>query len=609
MSGIWGWVSPQIAAQNAAETLQHMGGTESPSALFSGYTQAALGGHGGFAALQSSENDGICAVVFGQAQWSESRFEQIARQKGNAAAAIAAYQERGPAFLELVHGPFSLALLWPREGKALLAIDRIGIRSLSYSAVDQTLIFGSSCDHVVAHPAMQRRIDVQGVFDYLFSHIVSAPKTIYQDVEKLLPGQYLLWDQGRLEKRFYWHMPYDDHAQRPQGELKEAFLSLLQDSVQTAADANPKSACFLSGGTDSSTVAGMFRRVRNQAVPTYSIGFNAEGFDETEYARIASNHFGTDAHEYYVTPEHVVEGIPLIARTYDEPFGNASAIPTYFCAKRAHDDGYAAMLAGDGGDELFGGNFRYGKQLRFETYAGLPQSLRKGLIEPLLFHMPSALSPIRKLRRYVEQANIPLPDRLESYNFLYQAQLAEVFEPEFLRQIDPQQPIEMLREVYARTASGSPINRMMHLDLKRTLADNDLRKVNRMCELAGMQVNYPLLDERLAEFSARLAPDMKVRGSQLRYFFKEALRDFLPAEIISKKKHGFGLPFGLWLASHPPLRQMAVDSLHRLRQRGYIKPAYIDFVLAQHGGAHASYYGVMVWVLMMLEEWLTEHKL
>lgn len=608
MSGFWGWIAPQARTENREAVLRQMGGAARPSALQIGLERAALAGQGGFAPFETAEDQGVIGGIFGRVHWMDGRFAQLARERGDAAAAITAYREQGAGFLEKLGGPFCLALLSPAEGKALLAIDRIGIRSLSYSVANGALLFGTSCNHVVAHPDARRRIDPQAVFDYLFSHVVSAPQTIYQDVEKLLPGQCLLWDGGRLEKRFYWQMPYEDRPRSDFGALKEEFMSLLRGAVAEAAD-EPRTACFLSGGTDSSTVAGMFRQVRERPASTYSIGFAAEGFDETEYARIAARHFGTEPHEYYVTPDDVVEGIPLVAGAYDEPFGNASAIPTYYCAKRAHDDGVVAMLAGDGGDELFGGNFRYGKQMRFETYGHLPPFLRKSVIEPVLFHLPASIPVVRKLQRYVEQARIPLPDRLESYNLLHQVSLAEVFEPEFLASIDPGQPLQMLREVYERTASASPINRMMHLDLKKTLADNDLRKVNRMCELAGVQVNYPLLDEKLVEFSARLSPDLKVRGSQLRYFFKEALRDFLPPEIITKKKHGFGLPFGLWLTSHPPLQQLAVDSLQRFRNRGYVKPAYVDWLLAQHRGGHASYYGVMVWVLMMLEEWFGAHEL
>src|SRR5947207_1134756 len=215
------------------------------------------------------------------------------------------------------------------------------------------------------------------------------------------------------------------------------------------------------------------------------MGFAWEGFDEMKYARITAQHLGARAREYYVTPQDIVEAIPVIARAYDEPFGNDSAAPTYFCAKMAREDGVRVLLAGDGGDEIFGGNTRYAKQKVFEAYGRIPQPLRRGLIEPLAFALPGhdRIAPLRKLGSYIRQASVPLPDRLETYNFLNRSPLAEVFEPEFLAAIDVDEPLAMLREVYGRTASSAPLNRMMHLDLKVTLADNDLRKVSRMCDV------------------------------------------------------------------------------------------------------------------------------
>jgi asparagine synthase (glutamine-hydrolysing) len=148
---------------------------------------------------------------------------------------------------------------------------------------------------------------------------------------------------------------------------------------------------------------------------------------------------------------------------------------------------------------------------------------------------------------------------------------------------------------------------MLYLDWKQTLADNDLRKVNRMCALAGVEVCYPLLDDDIVELSTRVPPALKVKGQQLRYFFKWALRDFLPPSVLTKTKHGFGLPFGLWMRSHAPLRELAYDSLGALKRRHYVNPAYIDRLIELHGSDHASYYGEFVWVLMMLEQWLSRH--
>ena len=310
-------------------------------------------------------------------------------------------------------------------------------------------------------------------------------------------------------------------------------------------------------------------------------------------------------HEYYLKPADIVTAIPVIAREYDEPFGNDSAVPTYFCAKAAREAGFEHMLAGDGGDEIFGGNARYAKQRLFEAYAHLPALLRRGLIEPIA-HLPwlSSHFPLAKLKSYIAQAKVGLPLRLESYNFLHRTPLDQIFAADFIHAVDPSTADAALTEVYERTASDHYINRMMHLDLKFTLADNDLRKVGTMTEAAGIEVRYPLLDDRMVAFANHLPVDYKVRGQKLRWFFKEALRDLLPEKIINKTKHGFGLPFGVWSTQYAPLGDIVGDSLADFKQRGWIQPAYLDHMLAMQRGPHASYYGVMIWVMMMLEQWL-----
>jgi asparagine synthase (glutamine-hydrolysing) len=185
--------------------------------------------------------------------------------------------------------------------------------------------------------------------------------------------------------------------------------------------------------------------------------------------------------------------------------------------------------------------------------------------------------------------------------------LEQIFEPGFLAEVDPEHPLADLRDTYERANAASSTNRMMHLDLKITLADNDLRKVSQACGLAGIDVRYPLLDDEMLTFAASVPPQMQVRRTKLRWFFKKALEDFLPREIIDKKKHGFGLPVGLWMAEFEPLRELTEASLAAQRERGIVRPDYLDWLGEQHRGTHASYYGVMLWVLVMLEQWLQQH--
>jgi asparagine synthase (glutamine-hydrolysing) len=217
------------------------------------------------------------------------------------------------------------------------------------------------------------------------------------------------------------------------------------------------------------------------------------------------------------------------------------------------------------------------------------------------------VAPLRKLQSYVRQARIPLPDRLETYNFLHRSPLESIFDPDFLREIDPDHPLEILREVYRRTDSADPVDRMMHLDLKAILADSDLRKVCRMCEVAGIEVRFPMLADELVDFSGEVPAALKVKGTRLRHFFKQALRDFLPPEILTKSKHGFGLPFGLWLATDPGLEELARTTLKSLEGRGIVRSEHIAELWRHHAEVHASYFGVMIWMLVQLELWLQSH--
>ena len=607
MDILWGTTSPRMRFDEALARAPAIAAVASPAG------PAAQVESGGLCLAASSSaghqsahrEDAWMAAIVGRPTFDLPHASELARRQGAAAALLTLYREQGARAVQHVHGTFTLAVADTASRSLFFALDRIGAQTLCYGVAGGELVLGSTADLVAAHPLIGWAHDPQAIFNYLFFHTVPAPGSIYRGVQKLLPGECASFRDGRLAREFYWRMPYRDDNRESFADLSHEFRGILGDAVARESQADHIGA-FLSGGTDSSTVSGLLTQISGRPAETYSIGFRAEGFDETEYARIAARHFGTHPHEYYVTPDDVVKILPVIARAYDEPFGNASAVPTYYCAKRAREDGISVMLAGDGGDELFGGNARYAKQKVFELYAQLPAALKTGLIEPLAFHVPALRDTglFKKAQSYIQQANVPLPDRLESYNFLARTPLADIFEPDFLAATDAHAPIDLMREVYGRTDSHAAVNRMMHLDLKLILADNDLRKVGRMCDLAGVEARYPLLDEKVMAFSAKLTPAYKVKGYKLRWFFKEALNDFLPQEILTKRKHGFGLPFGLWMQQHPPLQQLAYDSLAAFRRRGYVKPAYLDHLVDQHRTGHASYYGVMIWVLMMLELWL-----
>ena len=305
-------------------------------------------------------------------------------------------------------GDFALAAWNAVKERGLLAIDRIGVHQLVYTRTGGALAFATTLDSLAGHPAMQKRISPQALYDYLYFHVCPGPQTVYEESLRLPAGHCIEFGEGvDSEPRAYWSMRYRETDASSLEELKRDFVGLMESATREAAE-TPAVGSFLSGGTDSSTISGMLKRCIDRPARTFSIGFDVSGYDEMQYARIAARHFGCDHHEYYVTPSDVVDAVPKIAAFYDQPFGNASAIPTYYCARFAREDGVDLMLAGDGGDELFGGNERYAKQHVLGLYQRLPRALRKGLIEPLVLSNPSS-NPCRGSERSIATSNRRVP--------------------------------------------------------------------------------------------------------------------------------------------------------------------------------------------------------
>ena len=582
------------------KALEHLGTSEKQPLLSeSAIDVAMIGG-----TLLS--DGGVHCGLSGNVDWLHVEYADIQLKKGPAAALLHAYQQLGIGLLDAIGGRFA-CFIWDKTNKrGLIACDRFGQMPV-YWALDRErrLVFGPTATTVTQLLGHRSELSDQGIFNYLYFHMVPGPDTIFSDVSKLMAAHALIYEDENWKPVRYWQPSFDEYADTSLADAGEEMLGLLGSSVARLAEGADVGA-FLSGGLDSSTVAGLL--AKHRADPeTYSIGFDAEGYDEIEYARMASERFGTRFNTYYVTPEDVLSALPKIAAAYDEPFGNSSALPVYFCARFAAADGRERLLAGDGGDELFAGNERYAKQTIFEHYGALPKWLRHYLLEPLVgASIINAIPRIDKARSYIRQANIPLPDRLRTYNFLNRFEHREIFNDDLWQIIDPAHPSLLEREIYeSPPRSASRLNRMLYLDWHHTLTDNDLRKVNRMCQLAGIDVEYPMLDDRLVDFSTRVSSSRKMRRNKLRDFYKRAVKDFLPEQIIDKPKHGFGLPFGVWMSEHPGLQELAADNLSRMKRRRYIKPAFLDRLSKLHLDQHSGYYGEFIWVLMMLELWLT----
>jgi asparagine synthase (glutamine-hydrolysing) len=520
------------------------------------------------------------------------------------------YLLRGPDFVQLLQGAFSIAIWDGRLRQLLLAVDRLGFKTLYWSKEAECLLFASRVGAVRAAQATPADVNPQAITQFLLFSAVPAPLTIFGGIERLGPGYTLLFKGGEVTKKRYWDLEYNEDFSRDEKywtrELREEMRAAVHRHLRGCSAET--TGAYLSGGTDSSSVVA-FMSERFKPTHSFSMSFPVEGFNEIQFARIAAERFRTSHHERCLSPEDAVAAIPKLIRYYDEPFANSSAIASYHCALLAREHGVDTLLAGDGGDELFGGNARYATDKRFALYHSIPRWMRQVLIEPVAKLLPDTDGRLSLPRRYIRRAQMQNPRRILSYNIFLSMDANAIFEPDFLAETPESTLLAIPEEHFCSAHASNELNRLLYMDVKMTLADNDLRKVSGTAELAGVRVRYPLLDTRLAEFSGRMPAKLKLKGMEKRYIFKRAMKGILPDEVLRKKKHGFGVPLGEWFLHDSRLKTLVQDVLcdPRTRQRGYFRPEFVDELISLHRQGHAGFYGEIVWYLVALELWHREH--
>lgn len=524
---------------------------------------------------------------------------------------LACYRANSKSWPLQIRGNFAVIIVDTKAQQFTAATDRIGIRPLFWSK-QNNFYYLSSRLKSLQRVAPDLQINAAGVYAYMRHSMIPSPYTIYTNVYKLAPGFLLNGDGRDADLKKYWDIFNRPQFRESEDQLAEKVYSRISEAVTLMKNGIAREneiGCFLSGGTDSSSICGLLSKKLQKPVAAYSIGFPENGYDEMFYARVAAKAFALNHHQYYIQPPDVLQVLPDIVTAYDEPFGNASAIPTFYCVRNAAENGVRLMFAGDGGDEIFAGNARYGEQQRFRNYFKVPGAIRHLLLEPLLLNRLEKL-PLKILRKggsYIRRARLPELKRLDSYRYVTDS---EMFAPGFLSADD----IENVNRISEQHFNGLPeattLDRHLYLDMKLTITDNDLRKVTRMCELAHMRVRYPMLDHAVIELGFRIPPKLKLRGTNgLRYIFKRAFRDLLPPEILAKPKQGFGLPISQWLRDDPRIKELAHNLLFDRRhlQRGYFQPGFIRKLWDLQLTDNTPYYGAIIWQLVMLEAWHRVH--
>ena len=576
----------------------------------------ALGVSPRWAFQQGAEISGVRIVVDADLTNPAEITSELAREGVDASAMTLAeqlaslYLHRGPEFVKQLQGAFAIAIWDDKRQRLVLAIDRFGLKGLYWSREHGRLVFGSRAGAIQAALDRPSEVNPAAIVQFLLFSVVPAPLTAYRGIDKMLPGTRLIFENGQVRSEQYWDLAYVESDNRDERYWARELREEMRAAVLRHLDgcAGETTGAYLSGGTDSSSVVA-FMSERFAPVNTFSMSFPETSHNEIDFARTTAERFHTRHHERCLMPEDARDAIPRIIAYYDEPFANSSALASYYCALLARENGVDTLLAGDGGDELFAGNSRYADDKMFSLYHSLPAWIRKGIIEPAARFLPEDGGRWSLPRRYVRRANIPNPRRIFSYGLFLSTDPREIFDDGFLEQAPPETWMSVADGHFHAAQASSELNRLMYLDLKMILADNDLRKVSGTAELAGVRVRYPLLDTALAELSGRIPTRLKLKGFEKRYIFKQAMKGILPDKVLYKQKHGFGVPLGLWFLQDPQLQSLVQDVLHDscTRQRGYFRSSFFDRLMGLHRAGHAGFYGEVLWYVVALELWQRGH--
>lgn len=510
----------------------------------------------------------------------------------------------GAAAFKELRGGFACAVVSSRQ--AYLAVDRFGTKRLAYSATPKRLSFSSRVTALLG----EDRISPIAIAHYLNLSYIPAPETILENCKKLQPGCCLHW---QLEKEpqvtRYWELSFPEDLRASENELGSQLSDFLEGAVTEALSGVKleKSGCFLSGGTDSSSIVGMTGRVSSRALPSYTVVFDDDDFSELTYARIAANHFGSDLRQFPLRPDDAWSALPKLIRAFDEPFGNPSALGGYHCAVNARQMGTELLLAGDGGDELFGGNERYRKDVIYSWINALPNIAIDNVVWNSIFAITRTSGISNRVRNILKRATLQNPERFFLEDSLTSELNGDFWTPELSQATHTRNALEIVREYYEAAPANSELNKLLFVDLKMTIGDNDLVKVRQTASAAGVRVRFPMLDHPLAQFSGRIPANLKVKGLEKRYIFKHALRDFLPREVIKKKKHGFGVPVSTWFRSEPRFRELLLDVTNDrvTLQRGYFRKDRLHQIVDEHLRSFRDW-GQTLWAILMLELWQRE---
>ena len=507
------------------------------------------------------------------------------------------YEEHGTSFVQFLRGMFAIAIWDGRNGRLVLARDRLGKKPLYWRLVDNRLSYGSELKVILEDAQFERVVDRNALALFLHYQYVPAPSAILKGVAKLPPASILVWDGGDPRIERYWSPDYQPKSRRSRQEDVEEGLSILREAVRLRLRSDVPVGVFLSGGMDSSVVTALMAEASADPVRTYSIGFEDRAYDELPYARAVAQRFGTK-HTEEVVRLDALELLPQLAYHYDEPFGDSSAVPTFRVAQIAAAQ-LKVVLTGDGGDESFGGYVRYRANNIFAALDAVPTPL------------------LRAMARAGRVATTPLGKRNKIHRRMAKADKLFGLHPDarYVRQMtifDQSDRNALLHELgdstsgylldVLRDGPSEPLDRMLRADVLTYLPEDLLVKMDRATMANSLEARAPLLDHKLVEFAARLPADRKIAGSDTKALLRTIAKQLMPAEMIDRPKMGFGVPIGGWFRGALGDRFRDYVLAPDAASRDQLDPGVAARLLKEHRSGHADHEHHL-WILLMYELW------
>jgi asparagine synthase (glutamine-hydrolysing) len=519
------------------------------------------------------------------------------------------YQEEGPRAVEQLRGMFAFAIWDSRKQELFLARDRLGVKPLYYvQTPDGSLYFGSEIKALLAARATRPQLNYEALPDYLANHAPSGIATLFDGVQRLLPGHTLLWRDGALDIRQYWDISFaqPENGSRAVEDLIAEFGERFTDAVRMRLMSDVPLGVFLSGGIDSASIAAVMSRLVNEPIKTFSVGFAEPEANELGYARTVADAYRTEHHEVVVSPEEFFGALPSLVWHEDEPLAHPSSVALYFVARLAAQH-VKVVLTGEGSDELLGGYGRYARTLynvRWGTHynrlvpAGFRHAVR-GAIGSL------ALGSLA--RRKLERTFLCIPPDLASIYFdnfavFPRALQAQLLTPTTKERIGAADPYRVARGYLERTDARTLLDRLLYVDSKTYLHEL-LMKQDQMSMAASVESRVPFLDHRLVEFAAGLPVGLKLQGFTTKRILRESMKPLLPPSILARRKMGFPVPVGSWFRGRwrGIVSELALGE--RATERGIFSPDVVQRLVNEHVSGSVDH-TERLWALVNFELWL-----